>query len=145
MEKETIILLDKEIQVINKVIPNIHRGGCGVFTLLMWDTLAFMGVITNPLELFDDHPCWSRNHILLELNGKYIDSLGVHDNTDWMELDVEKPIKLEKLRSKAWNDQIWFKGEDCFNRDDIVPMKKMIHRLGRNMEDAKKSALLLGL
>jgi len=145
MEKELIVRLDKEIRDISDVIPNIHRGGCGVFTLLMWDTLAFMGILTNPIELFDDHPCWNRNHILLEYNGKYIDSLGVHDSTHWMELDVEKPIKLEHLRGKAWNAQIWFKGEDSFNRGDIIPMKKMIHRLGRNMEEAKKSMLLLGL
>ena len=145
MEKELIMRLDKEIHEISKVIPNIHRGGCGVFTLLMWDTLAFMGIITTPIELFDDHPLWSRNHILLEYNGKFIDSLGVHDDTDWMEFNVEKPIKLENLRAKAWNSQIWFKGDESFDRDDIVLMKKLIHKLGRTMEDTKKALLLVGL
>jgi len=116
-----------------------------VFTLLMWDTLAFMGFLTKPIEMFDEHPCWSRNHILLEYHGRYIDSLGVHTTIDWMGFRVEKPIELEHLRAKAWNDQIWFKGEDSFNRGDIMPMKKMIHRLGRNMEEARKAALELGL
>jgi len=145
MDGKLILTLDSEIKKIEKVIPNIHRGGCGVFTLLMWDTLAFMGIITKPIELFDDHPCWSRNHILLEYNGKFIDSQGVHDTTHWMEFKVEKPIKLEDLRAKAWNDQIWFKGEESFNREDILAMKQLIHKLGYTMEKAKKSAQLLGL
>jgi len=145
MDREFRAKLNSEIKLIERFIPNIHRGGCGVFALLMWDTLAFMGMITNPIELFDGYPIWERNHILLKYGNLYIDSMGIHETTHWMELDVERPIKLEELRPKAWDEQIWFKGDECFDRGNIVPMKKMIHRLGYNLDKFKREKQILSL
>lgn len=144
MDRALELKLDREIKKISKVIPNIHRGGCGVFALLMWDTLAFMGIMTKPVELFDDHPIWTRNHILLTINDVYIDSEGVHDTTHWMGFRVEKPMSLERLRNDAWNSQIWFKGEESFNRANILDLKKMVHKLGYATQEEKKNAMAFG-
>jgi hypothetical protein len=58
MEKRIELMLDREIKKISDEIPNIHRGGCGVFALLLWDTLAFNSILTKPIELFDTYPDW---------------------------------------------------------------------------------------
>jgi len=145
MEKRLELKLDREIKKISQTIPYIHRGGCGVFSLLLWDTLAFMGILTKPIEMFDDYPRWLRNHILLTINGLYIDSNGVHDTTKWMGLRVERPLSLESLRNQAWDDTIWYTGVDSFNRDNILPMKNMIHKLGYAMQAEKKSMLIFVL
>jgi hypothetical protein len=110
----------------------------------MWDTLAFMGILTKPIELFDDYPLWTRNHILLTVNGKYIDSQGVHDTTRWLGFRVEQPMSLERLRTDAWNSQVWFNGEESFNRDEILHLKKLIHKLGYVMQEEKKKSLIFG-
>lgn len=138
MEKRIELKLDREIKEISKVIPNIHRGGCGVFALLLWDTLAFNGIITKPIELFDDYPDWSKNHILLTVDGLYIDSYGVYDTTNWLGFRVERPMSLERLRTDAWKAQIWFNGVNSFDRQNVLPMKKLIHKLGYSLQTEKK-------
>ena len=141
MEKRIELKLDREIKEISKVIPNIHRGGCGVFALLLWDTLAFNGIITKPIELLDDHPNWTKNHILLNSGRLYIDSNGVHDTTDWLGFRVERPMSLERLRTDAWRAQIWFNGVNSFDRRNVLPLKQQIHKLGHTLQQEKHKML----
>jgi hypothetical protein len=131
-------VLTSEIKKINKEVPLIHRGGCGVFAVLLWDMLAFHDVYTQPVEVFDGYPIWERNHILLKYNSKYIDSLGIHDNTYWMGFSVEHKLRLDELKARAWNEDYWLKGSNSFNRDDILRLKQMIHQLGYAIGENKK-------
>ena len=127
---------------INKDIPFLHRGGCGIFAVLLWDMLTFQGYLTEPVEMYDDYPDFTRNHILLKYNDIYFDSHGVQRSTDWMGFTVEHTIRLDGLQQRAWDDNIWFNGINCFDRKNIVKLKKRIHQLGYKVGEAKKLALI---
>ena len=59
MDKRVERVLDNELKRINNEIQFIHRGGCGVFAILLWDMLTFTGYITEPIELYDGYPDWN--------------------------------------------------------------------------------------
>lgn len=145
MDRRVEIVLEDELTKIRTDIPYIHRGGCGIFAVLLWDMLTFSGYMTKPVEMYDGHPIWTRNHILLKHNDKFIDSLGIHDNTDWMGFSVEKPLSLEDLNRRAWSDDNWLKGKGAFDRKDILRLKSAIHRLGYRISEEKKRVELSNL
>lgn len=142
MDRRLESVLASEIKKVNKVVPLIHRGGCGVFAVLLWDMLAFHGYYTEPVEVFDGYPIWERNHILLKYKGRYIDSLGIHDNTYWMGFSVEHKLRLDELKTRAWDEDQWLTGANSFDRNDIISLKKMIHQLGYNLGEHKKRLLV---
>ncbi len=130
--------LRKEIKNIENTIPLIHRGGCGIFAALLWDMLAFHGYYTEPVEVFDGYPNYERSHVLLKYDGRYIDSLGIHYTTYWMGFSVEHALRLDELKSRAWDDNHWLKGDGAFDRKNILKLKKAIHQLGYNIGSHKK-------
>ena len=138
MDRSVEKVLADELTKIRLEIPFIHRGGCGIFAVLLWDMLSFTGYITEPVELYDGYPIWTRNHIILKYNGKFIDSLGIHHSTDWMGLSVEKPISMKDLNKRAWSDDHWLKGKGAFDRKDIIKLKSSIHKLGYRIGEEKK-------
>jgi hypothetical protein len=117
------------IDRIDRKIPCLHRGGCGIFTLLLYDALWDIGIKTVVVELFDDYPSWSRYHIVLKYNDLYIDSFGVNSQPVDDLFVYEREMKLNKLRVEAWDDSIWFNGEDSFDRNHIIKLDMEIGAL----------------
>lgn len=159
IKDEVIQQLGKGLVNINQTYPDINCGGCGVFAYELGVLLKERGIDskvvwiqhfssrrlrkefnkvinTQPKKLFDIDEDIICSHIMLYIDGLYIDSTGVYksfSNTDWGLCDYKildyttiDNIKRICNHSKGWNV--------TFKRKFISPIKKDLKKLVYNLD-----------
>lgn len=136
LKKHTMILkkLYSEVKSLNEQVENIHYGGCGVFAYHAYVTLKKLGhqpkliTITNSTTRFEqflnDLFGWYDvhvQHIVVELNGQYIDNNGIYTTIkDVLHCDKEGLAVTEALTEDTLKWMIdnlqW---NSMFNREKI--------------------------
>lgn len=130
---------------INKVVPNIHFGGCGVFAEQLYDRLKLMGykprvvAFTNNIRIFkhrlkltgDEFVGENRAlliHVAVKVDGYYLDSWGAvtsFENTRYQSFLRYEKMSIDKLR-EVNELPIWNKS---FNRANIKVITKRLDKI----------------
>lgn len=131
---------------INKVVPNIHFGGCGVFAEQLYDKLKLMGYKPR-LVVFSDSVVGIRKklklnrndfmlmkythpviHICVKVDGVYLDSWGLttsFENTRYSRYKKYEKLSITKLREinafPIWNQ--------AFKRANIKVITKRLDKI----------------
>jgi hypothetical protein len=164
MKKEVKIAkkLYENYKCINRIIPNLNYGGCGVFAENLYVRLVKLGLKPKIAIITDDikgvkrfvrlskyNPC-SRaiyltdidvHHIVIKLGNKLMDSEGVYDNISSIKHYRRQVFKLyDKVPIrllKEMNDTLEW--NPCFNRKSIFRVE---HILEESYNKVKKSLVV---
>ncbi len=142
---EAIKKLVNEYVSINNEIRNLNQGGCGIFAEHLYFTLKKMGykprliLLTRDKEQLrkfvklnttdcSDFYFLSIGHVVVSINGKLIDSRGIHDTVEecWSSLYYEYktlPVKLALLQKWNKDEHFW---NSSFDRRNIKTIEKKL-------------------
>jgi hypothetical protein len=144
---ESLKQLVSEYQDINFKVQNLNRGGCGIFAEHLYITLKKMGykprivcltrdkeqlkefVQLNTTDCSDFYNL-SIGHVVIMINGKLIDSRGIHNTVDecWSSRFLNQKyykltIRFDLLRT--WNNDRYF-WNNSFDRKNIKTIEKRL-------------------
>lgn len=144
-----ITWLFEQYQTINEKVPYINHGGCGIFAEKLYILLCSLNLKPKLIIITDNslgmdervkgagyctkHGYAFITHIVIKLNGKYIDSTGIYKTTDaicdyhkysFRERQVSTTLTLEKL--KEWNADV-MQWNRKFNRKHIKTIEKKLN------------------
>lgn len=137
--------LFEKIKDINDSVENIQYGGCGIFAQNIYNILTRLGyqpkiiVITKTLETIEDWVLKNNKdpyyfdvtHIVIELDGVYIDNNGVYlkttsimhcDDENLKVTDIVTPVVL-----KEWVDNLHW--NQRFDRRDVSVIEHKLNQV----------------
>jgi hypothetical protein len=121
-------------------IPNINRGGCGLSAYAMYLWLRKNSMLTEDIQIVFLHYGYSKSdfhtnqsfylqgvgkpvapeHVVINRNGKYIDSNGVYTRANGYSFKLSVSLeKAEDFLVNSLNDDDW---NSSFERPCVVPM-----------------------
>ncbi len=140
MEKKRIVsyVFKEYNERITPKVPNLNIGGCGVFAEHLYKLLISVGVkpkivvITDNIAAMNDRILnngdeWGAiiKHIVLFINGKYIDSDGVYNSVKDIHHNKYGTLITDKLTIEVLEK--WNKGDfwnECFDKKKYTPFIK---------------------
>ena len=124
---------------INNKVKHINKGGCGIFAKHLYIKLKLMGysprlvIITNDIDdtkkLLNESIAFAGLyiHIMVKVNGKYLDCQGIYktfNNTEYENFKVYGLFSFQRLNEM--NDEpMW---NPKFNRDNISVIEKKLEK-----------------